>query len=95
MKNTETATNYSEASYKRGITQALSFAYDFIAGGGSLSDLGRLCDLAMEMRNRREGSGAFLDILMQKFRARSGRSENFKPEVKADAEKTAQNALEP
>lgn len=62
------AADSSDRSYKRGATQGVCFAYDWLARGGSLEDLARLCDLSMEMRNSGKGSAAFLDELLATFR---------------------------
>lgn len=57
-----------ESGYRRGASQAMSWAADTIHAGGSARDLDLATDIAMEMRGEHEFSGAFLDELGRRFR---------------------------
>ncbi len=64
----------AEMSYRRGATQGMSFAYDWIEAGNSLGGLAALCNLSMELRYQRNGKvGPFLDTLRRRYREIAGK----------------------
>jgi len=58
-----------ESGYRRGASQALSLAGDLVRGGATADDLDQLTDLSMDWRYDREPHLAYLDELVQAWRA--------------------------
>jgi len=66
-------TDYEEASFRRGITHALTMAGDLVRAGASANDLYEICDMAIDWLNGAGKDFATLHELLVAWRQSKGR----------------------